>query len=121
MRKMVALAMLAALPAIGCAGPKLRSAADVKPKRVLELCELRAGEAATESQALCIAQLAGLNLVDGQFTIREARSLSDEPTWIIDEICGPRNPECIGITVRRSDGAILDTRYLYVIRGYGQP
>ena len=119
MRKTVALAMLLALPAIGCAGPKLRTAADVKPKRARELCELREGRAVTRGQALCIAQLAGLSLVDGRFTIREARSLSDESTWVIDETCSPQNPRCIGITVRRSDGAILDTRYLYVIKGYG--
>jgi len=119
MRRTAALALLLLLPALGCAGPKLRSAANVKPERAHRLCELRAGEEVTEGQALCIAQLAGLGLVAGEFTIREARSLSGEPTWVIDEKCGPLNPECIGITVRRSDGTILDTRYLYVIQGYG--
>ena len=34
-----------------------------------------------------------------------------------DSLCN--DARCIGITIRRSDGAILDTRYLYVIRGYG--
>ena len=119
MWKTVALATLFALPAIGCAGPKLRTAADVKPKRVRSQCELHEGQEVTEGQALCIARLAGLRAAAGEFTIREARSLSGESTWVIDEECGPHNPQCIGITVRRSDGVILDTRYLYVIRGYG--
>ena len=119
MWKTVALTMLLALPAIGCAGPKLRTAADVKPKRALSECELLEGQEVTEAQALCIARLAGLNLVAGEFTVREARSLSGESTWVIDEECSSQNPKCIGITVRSSDGVILDTRYLYVIRGYG--
>ena len=121
MWKTVALAMLFTLPAIGCKGPKPRSAADIKPKRVVSQCELLEGQQVTEEQALCIARLAGLSLVAREFTIREARALSGESTWVIDEECSPHNPECIGITVRRSDGAILDTRYLYVIRRYGIP
>ena len=120
MRKTIVLAILLALPVIGCAGPKLRTAADVKPKQIRELCGLRETQTVNDSQALCIAQLAGLRLIEGQYTIRAARSLSDESTWIIDETCSPQNPRCIGITVRRSDGRILDTRYLYVIRGYGR-
>ena len=119
MRKTIALAILLALPVIGCAGPKVRTAADVKPKQVGELCGLRETQTVNESQALCIAQLAGLSLIEDQYTIREARSLSNESTWIIDETCSPQNPRCIGITVRQSDGRILDTRYLYVIKGYG--
>jgi len=119
MRRTIALALPLALLAAGCAGPKLRTASEFKPKRARALCELRAGEHLTEEQALCIGRLAGLDLVAGEFTIREARALSGDPTWIIDEKCSPHNPKCIGITVRRSDGKVLDTRYLYVIHGYG--
>jgi len=119
-RTTAGLAILLALAPTGCAGPKLRTAEDVRPKRVRELCGLRETQSVNDSQALCIAQLAGLSLVEGQYTIREARSPSGESTWIIDETCSPQNPECIGIVVRRSDGAILDTRYLYVVRGYGR-
>lgn len=119
MKRTIALALLLAWIAAGCAGPKLRTASDFKPKRARALCELREGRELTEEQALCIGRLAGLRLEAGEYTIREARSLSGESTWVIDEECSPHNPKCIGITVRSSDGMVLDTRYLYVIRGYG--
>ena len=120
MRTTMALAVLAGLLAASCGGPKLREPETIKPKRMRESCGLVEGTPLTEEQALCVARTVGLNVDEGAFSLRSARTSALEATWVIDEICGDANPECIGIVVRQSDGAILETRYLYVVKEYGQ-
>ena len=121
MRAMSVLAILVGLLAGACAGgPKLREPETIKPKRMRQSCGLVEGTPLSEEQALCVARTSGLNVSEGAYTMRSASTSALEATWIIEEECGDKNPECIGIVVRQSDGAILDTRYLYVIRDYGK-
>ena len=121
MRAMLVLAILAGLIAGSCAGgPKLREPASIKPKAMRESCGLVEGTPLTEEQAICVARVSGLNVSEGAYSMRSAKTSALEATWIIDENCGDVNPECIGIVVRQSDGAILDTRYLCVVKEYGR-
>jgi hypothetical protein len=120
MRFRALLLILVGCLALSCAGPKLRSAAKVKPKAIRDSCGAVEGEALDEEQALCVARLSGLDVSEGRYSIRAGLSQEGAETWVVEEVCDRDNPECIGVVVRRSDGKILDTRYLYVIGGYGK-
>ena len=108
------VAIVACTLSLACAGPKLREPKKLKPKKVSANCHVEEGNNVSRDQALCIARLAGLNVAEGQFTIREARSLQREAVWIVEELCGELNPRCIGIAIRQADGTLANTRYLYV-------
>jgi hypothetical protein len=108
----VIAAMLLLLPA--CGGPKLRESRVVSPEDLNGICGLTPTSEVTRSDAICIAGLAGLNLDPTALTVRASGELGGGPTWIVEEICDDRNPRCIGVAIRRSDGTIADTRYLYV-------
>ena len=116
MRMKTVLVVLLALLLAACAGPKLRESAKVKPKKMHRECGIQENVPVTAEQAVCIAGLAGINVNDDAYGMREARAPSGAATWIIDETCGSANPKCIGIVVSQVDGAILDTRYLYAIK-----
>ena len=60
MRWKAVLAILVALLLTACAGPKLRKAAKVKPKKMSRECGVRKDIPLDEEQALCIAGLAGI-------------------------------------------------------------
>jgi hypothetical protein len=119
MRSSAVLAALLGLVALSCGGPKLREPATVEPKTMNELCEIREGVSLTMEQAVCVARAAGLDVGEDRYSIRRGLSQKGLATWVVDEICDDANPKCIGIVVRQSDGEILDTRYLYVVREYG--
>ena len=114
------LALLIGCLALGCAGPKLRQAAKVKPEAIRSSCAAVEGQALSEEQALCVARLCGLNLDQGRYTVRRGLSQQGAATWVIEEVCDRDNLECIGVVVRQSDGKVLDTRYLYLIKEYGK-
>jgi hypothetical protein len=119
MRFRAVLAILIGCLALSCAGPKLRESAKVKPKAIHNSCGAVEGQALTEEQALCVARLSGLSLDEGRYSIRRGLSQQGAETWVIEELCDRDNPECIGVVVRCSDGKILGTRYLYMIKEYG--
>ena len=110
----IALIVAVALPLATACGPKLRKARTVSPADVHYICGLVPGADVTRGDAICIAGLAGLNLDPDALVVSQSGELGGGPTWIVEEICDERNPRCIGVAIRRSDGTIADTRYLYV-------
>lgn len=107
--------VLLALCVVAC-GPRLREAHEVTPEQLGGLCGVTASVEVTREQAICIAGLAGLNIDGGELVVRESGELGGGPTWVVEEVCDARNPQCIGVAIRRSDGTIADTRYLYAIK-----
>jgi len=110
----IAVMVAAALLLAPACGPKLREARIVSPEDIHYKCGLVSGAAVTRGDAICIAGLAGLNLDPDALVVRKSGELGGGPTWIVEEICDERNPRCIGVAIRHSDGTIADTRYLYV-------
>ena len=106
------IAILLGLPA--CGGPQLRTARTVSPEDIQRVCAVAPGAEITRGDAICIATLAGLNLDASALTVTQSGELGGGPTWVVEEICDERNPRCIGVSIRRSDGTIADTRYLYL-------
>lgn len=100
--------------ALCCAGPKLREPKQLKPKKVGRQCGLEQGAEVSREQARCIAELAGLHVGPDEATIESRHSLRREAIWLVEERCTAQNPRCIAITIRKSDGVVLNTRYLYV-------
>ena len=117
MRRLV-LACVVAAVFVGCGGPRLREPTKVKPKAARAACGEIAVTGVDRGQARCIAGLAGLNTAEGAHELREARTVAGEEIWLFEEVCDRRNPECISVEIRRSDGKLLDTRYLYVFDKY---
>jgi hypothetical protein len=119
-RRVTALTILASLlgGAAWAAGPKLREPRKVKPSKAVRLCEVDRTAGVTRDQARCIAGLAGLRTEEGAYTLRDSRSLgeNEREIWVYDEICNADNEECIGIVIRKADGKIMETRYLYVVK-----
>lgn len=106
--------MLALAPA-GCAGPRLREI------EVAEAAKLRSWCAVTDppvsrEQARCIAGAAGIARDEAAYTVEEGADLQREPIWVVRERCEVI-PRCVEIWIRQSDGAIVNTRWLYVFDG----
>jgi hypothetical protein len=102
-----------------CAAPTLRQAATVSPATLRERCWIT-DEGVSREQAVCVARQAGLRGDDEALHVREARTAAGVEIWIVDEDCETGPADCIGVKIDRDNGRILETRYLYAVKGYSR-